>query len=104
MFTVFSLLLGMLLGQRFRVLSIVPAIAFLLALSIGMGIAYGWSFATVLLSAGAGILGLQTGYLAGIGIRYVATLPGGSRRILPASMAAPHDYLVTIATKPSNKY
>jgi hypothetical protein len=63
------LLVGMLLGQRFKVLVLAPAIALIIALSIVFGVARAdalWSVAAMAMVATAN---LQMGYLAGIALR-----------------------------------
>ena len=85
---VLSLLIGMVLAQRFKVLILFPAfaLAFILAVATVIGRSdAAWTagvIATVLIS------GLQIGYLFGIGVRHVnlvarasrlrATMPGNS--------------------------
>jgi hypothetical protein len=80
-FALISLLLGMVLGQRFRVLALVPVIAVWLPVAIGVGIARYGEFGTTLLLAALAVAGLQIGYLAGVAIRYslVAARTSGLR-------------------------
>lgn len=62
------LLLGMVLGQRFKVLVLVPVMAFIVLVAIGAGVARGQGFLPETLMAVAAIAGLQIGFLAGIAI------------------------------------
>ena len=78
--TIISLLVGMVLAQRFRVLALFPVILLTLFLASGAAILRpeaGW---TVGLTATMIIVGLQVGYLFGIGIRHVMVLARVSRR------------------------
>lgn len=65
------LLVGALLGQRFKVLALVPAMALAFTLTAVVGFGRGGAFWQVLGSALIPIVGLQIGYLAGIWIHYL---------------------------------
>ncbi|HXW66106.1 MAG TPA: hypothetical protein VEK74_13560 [Burkholderiaceae bacterium] len=65
-----TLLVGMLLGQRFKVLILVPSILIILMFAIGAMIA-GVAPGTVALTATAAIACLQIGYLVGTGLHYL---------------------------------
>jgi hypothetical protein len=68
-----GLLVGVVLGQRFKVLVLVPGIGLALVFAIAVGVADadgGW---TIVLMAMTAITSLQIGYLAGIGIRHFRT-------------------------------
>jgi hypothetical protein len=66
-----SLLMGMVLGQRFKVLVLVPALAFVLVVAVGAGVARVQGlWPTALMAAGA-VASLQIGYLGGTGLRHV---------------------------------
>jgi hypothetical protein len=69
-FALIGLLAGMVLGQRFKVLALVPAIVVSLPMAIGVGVARYGELGPTLLLAALAIAGLQVGYLLGIGIRY----------------------------------
>jgi hypothetical protein len=73
MFTpaIISLLVGMFLGQRFKVLVLAPVILLTLILAIGAGIARVDAVWALGLTAAVTIVGLQIGYLLGIGIRHL---------------------------------
>ncbi len=77
------LLAGMVLGQRFKVLILVPAAAAVIVLAIIAGLAYREASWPIALMAMASAASLQLGYLSGLAIRQV--LLGG--RVKP--MAAP---------------
>jgi hypothetical protein len=64
---IFSLLLGMAMGQRFKVLILLPGIAVAL---VGAGIAQAETAGPIVLLAAASIASLQIGYFAGIVLRY----------------------------------
>ena len=64
------LLVGMVLGQRFKVLALAPAIAVSLVVAIGIGIAHSGELARAVLLAAVAVASLQIGYLAGVAIRY----------------------------------
>jgi hypothetical protein len=66
-----SLLVGMVLGQRFKVLVLMPTIAIALVFAIGAGMAHADTVWWIVLMAAAAATSLQIGYLIGIGIRYV---------------------------------
>jgi hypothetical protein len=69
-----SLLTGAVLGMRFRVFVLLPAIvvigASILAIEVASSQSVGWA-ATV---AAAAMAALQIGYLCGVGIRYALAL------------------------------
>jgi hypothetical protein len=65
---VVSALVGMALGQRFKVLILVPTIGFTLLLTIAAGIMRADGLGEIVMMAVAMIASLQIGYLAGTGI------------------------------------
>jgi hypothetical protein len=69
-FGLISLLAGMVLGQRFKVLAVVPAIAAWLLVAIGYGMAHSEGLGSTVLLAALAVASLQIGYLAGVAIRY----------------------------------
>jgi hypothetical protein len=69
--TTVSLLLGVVLGQRFTVLILAPAMAIALVLAIGAGMARADTVLWIVLMAAATVISLQFGYLIGTGIRVV---------------------------------
>lgn len=69
-FALISLLAGMVLGQRFKVLAVVPAIAASSMVAIGFGIAHFEGLGRTVLLAALAVASLQIGYLVGVAIRY----------------------------------
>jgi hypothetical protein len=69
-FALMCLLAGMVLGQRFKVLVLVPAMAASLPVAIGLGISGHGGVGPVMLLAALAMASLQIGYLAGVGIRH----------------------------------
>jgi hypothetical protein len=69
-FGLISLLAGMVLGQRFKVLAVVPAMAAWSLVAIGFGIALSEGLGHTVLLAALAVAGLQIGYFAGVVIRY----------------------------------
>jgi predicted Na+-dependent transporter len=65
-----SLLFGMFLGQRFKVLILVPAILLMLIATSAISIARGDLSWTTVLPAAANLATLQIGYLIGLAIRH----------------------------------
>jgi hypothetical protein len=63
------LLVGAVLGQRFRVLVLIPAMA--LAVTAAAGVTYAGTFWQILEAALVATTSLQIGYFAGVGVRYL---------------------------------
>ncbi len=78
--TIIGLLIGMVLAQRFKVLALFPAIALILFFAIGIAMVRSDAGWTIGLTAIVTIVGLQMGYLFGIGIRHIMVLIRVSRR------------------------
>lgn len=76
---ILSLLLGMVLGQRFKVLALVPAIAATFAFAITVEIARAQSPWLIGISAALAIGCLQIGYLLGLGVRQLLAMSHASR-------------------------
>jgi hypothetical protein len=85
MFTVIllSVLAGMVLGQRFKVLALLPAIVVTLLVTIAAGLARAETPWLLALSGILGIVGIQVGYLLGLGVRQLTAGARGAR--LPAA-------------------
>jgi hypothetical protein len=95
-----SVLAGMVLGQRFKVLILVPAIVVALLVSVGFGITRGGTVWSISLMAAATAASVQIGYLVGIGIRHfllVARASKSSAASLTGSAPASsrYNFLVT---------
>ena len=74
-----SLLVGAVLGQRFKVLVLVPVSALTVLFAIGAGVVrdnLSWSSAEI---AGVAIVGLQVGYLFGLGCRHLLVVARAQR-------------------------
>jgi hypothetical protein len=69
LFLVISFLSGMVLGQRFRFLALIPAIIFAILATIGVGIGRAHDVWWIVLSGISVITCLQIGYIVGCGIR-----------------------------------
>jgi len=79
MTTLLGLLIGMILGQRFKVLILAPAVLLIVLLAIGAAIEStnpAWSVGA---RAAMALVGLQFGYLLGAGIRYLKVLARANR-------------------------
>jgi hypothetical protein len=82
---IFALLAGAVLGQRFNVFVLVPAIGFALLAAIGIGLLHADRIWSTVLMAATVTASLQIGYLAGIGLR--AALAGARTARLHAGLA-----------------
>ena len=78
-FTMISLLVGMVLGQRFKVLVLMPTVAIALILVIGVGVARADTAWWIVLMVVAAATSLQIGYLMGIGVRHALVAARASR-------------------------
>lgn len=67
-----AIIIGALLGQRFKVFILVPAIAIGSAATFGIGMAHSNSLWSIALAMVLVISALQMGYLGGIVIRFVS--------------------------------
>ncbi len=83
-----SLLAGMVLAQRFKVLILLPVMLLTLVIALSTAIAGTDGAWTAGLTAALIILGLQVGYLLGLGLRQVMVLTRATRR-QPASLRSP---------------
>jgi hypothetical protein len=81
-------LIGAMLGLRFKVLVLLPAIVVLLVATISVGIARSDSGWAILLATALGMVSLQLGYLAGTCTRFI---PGHGRacKMRKTSLPAP---------------
>ena len=74
-----GLLIGVVLGRHFKVLVLAPTFALTLVLAFGSALVRphtAWAIASSVLVV---IVGLQIGYLLGIGVRYVRVLARANR-------------------------
>ena len=74
-----SLLVGAVLGQRFKVLVLIPATAIVLVLAVATGVTQAQTVWSIILMAAAAATSMQIGYLIGIGIRHVLGAVWSSR-------------------------
>jgi hypothetical protein len=79
MLIIFAALVGAVLGLRFKVLVLLPAIGLLLVGVPIVGAAYSASLSTIALALALSIAWLQLGYLGGIGTHYVMVLSRAGR-------------------------
>jgi hypothetical protein len=82
-----ALLIGMVLGQRFKVLVLLPALTFVLVAAVALGISRSEGFWPTAGLAAAAIATLEIGYLAGIWVRHAlaAARISGRRAGLPVA-------------------
>jgi predicted neutral ceramidase superfamily lipid hydrolase len=85
--TLLSLLAGMVLGQRFKVMILVPLSAVALLATMATRAAAGDSLWHVVLGAAIVVTSLQIGYLIGVGARY-ALIVSRAGRLRPVPLAA----------------
>ena len=89
-YVVLTLLIGMVLGQRFKVVVLMPTIALVLAVTICVGIARADAPFYVAVLTAAAIAAVQVGYVAGIGIRYLTVIARANRRRAVRATLTPH--------------
>lgn len=70
-----SVFAGMLLGMRFKILAILPAIAAAVVASTMVTAAQGAPFLSILAGAALSTLGVQVGYLCGSFVPFVKDVP-----------------------------
>ena len=68
-FSMISFLFGAALGQRFKVLVLVPAMAIVITIALGAGVIQAQGAWWIVLMAVSASTCLQFGYFAGIGVR-----------------------------------
>jgi hypothetical protein len=93
MFAMTAALVGAMLGLRFKVLILVPAIIIGSAAAFGFGIAHSSSLWSILLAIAVTSTALQMGYLGGTVIRWHKKFvkpfpPAGARRQQPGPLSA----------------
>jgi hypothetical protein len=82
------LLIGALLGQRFKVFILVPAMVPAVALAVIVAEVHGAALWQILVTAFMAATSLQIGYLAGVGVRHFTMVERASR-LRPRRLAAP---------------
>jgi hypothetical protein len=86
---ILSLLVGLALGQGFRVLVLVPAMLLALLVALGSGLAHADAIWRTALVAGTACAALQVGYLIGLLIRHILVIGREGRSANPVSGSAP---------------
>ena len=66
-----SFLVGAVLGQRFKIVVLIPAFAIVLVFVIGTGVVLTQAAWWIVLMAAAAVTCLQIGYFVGIGVHHV---------------------------------
>ncbi len=100
-------LIGAVLGTRFKVLVLIPAIGLTVSAILAAGIVRGESISTFAVTAILAVSCLQIGYLSGIATHYIAALGhsgrrrGDARKTTPSPAAAPRH---SIGGPPSTAY
>jgi hypothetical protein len=89
---VISLLVGAVLAQRFKVMVLVPATAFVLITAVGTGFVQIHAVSWTILTAAAGVASMQLGYVVGLGIRCILEAPSSEapRSFRPSASSARH--------------
>jgi hypothetical protein len=85
-----SLLVGAVLGQHFKVMVLIPAIAVVLVLAVVTGVTHAQTAWSIVIMAVAAATSLQIGYLLGIAIRHVlaAALSSRSSSLTPPATSS----------------
>jgi hypothetical protein len=89
-----SLLIGLVLAQRFKVLSLIPVILLTVLFALAAGLSGAKAAWTSALTAAIAIASLQVGYVLGMALRQVMLLTRAHRlrplsRLLPSQWRAP---------------
>lgn len=87
MLSLICLLVGAVLGQRFKVTALIPAMALTLIATVGFG--HAGTFWQILGAAFVATTCLEIGYVAGVGIRYLmAAARSGHANSVTASISS----------------
>jgi hypothetical protein len=87
---VVSFLVGAVLGQGFKVFVLVPAYAIALLIAVGTGVAHVDTVWSTVLTAAVVAMGMQLGYLFGIGIQHILAAALARLHVTTASTSARH--------------
>lgn len=79
MLSIVSLLVGAVLGLRFKIAVLVPAIAIVFVISIVAGLVQGYTGWSIVLMAAAGSASLQVGFIMGLVVQHVLEATSPSR-------------------------
>jgi hypothetical protein len=82
-YSIVALLLGLVLGQRFKVLILLPAASFVLLGAIAITMAHAGSLLDFVVLSALALTTLEVGYLVGSGLRVVLAAARISRRRAP---------------------
>lgn len=74
-----SLLIGMVVAQRFKVLILLPVICLIVIFTIGFGIAHAESAWAIGATTAVAIIAVQIGYLLGAGVYHLMVLARATR-------------------------
>jgi hypothetical protein len=87
-----SFFAGVALGQRFKVMVLMPAIAIVLVLAVGSGVTHAQTAWSIIVTAFLAAVCLQIGYLTGIFVHhvYVAALSRRSSSLSSPKTTARH--------------
>ena len=80
-----SFLVGAVLAQRFKIMVLIPAVATVLTLAVGLGVANAYTFWSIVVTAATAATSMQIGYLIGISIHDF--LAAASSRSAPSTSA-----------------
>ena len=78
-----SILLGIVLGTRFKVYILLPAVLAVVTLSCSAGVVSGWSGGLTALMMGIATIGVQLGYLVGTFLRLVLVVLKVKKTVRP---------------------
>jgi hypothetical protein len=84
-----SLLAGLLLAQRFRVMVLIPASVIVVGLAVGTGATHVYTVWSIILITAMAATSLQIGYLIGIGVRHFVMAAVSNRTSALATTASP---------------
>jgi hypothetical protein len=97
--SIFSLLAGAVLAQRFKVMVLMPASVIVMVLAVGAGVTHAQTAWSIVLMAATAATSIQIGYLIGIGIHHfvAATVSSRSSRLAAPSVSTPARHPARIA-------
>lgn len=80
-----SFLVGAALAQRFKIMVLIPAVATVLTLAVGIGVTNAYTFWSIVVTAATAATSMQIGYLIGMSIH--GLLAAASSRSAPSTSA-----------------
>ncbi len=90
MLLVISFLVGAVLGQGFKVFVLVPSFVLAVVVAIGTGVAHADTIWSIVVMAATMVMGIQFGYLFGIGIHLIVAAVSAKLHITADSTSARH--------------